>query len=69
MRSLESLGAKFEETETKKGNYETTRKLIDRIAQRSAKLAGKIIKPAATSATEQQQPKPSARRIVLNEDV
>ncbi len=47
-----------------------TRKLIDRIAQRSAKLAGKIIKPAATaSATEPQQPKPSARRIVLNEDV
>lgn len=48
---------------------ETTRKLIDRIAQRSAKLAGKIIKPAATGTTEQQQPKPSARRIVLNEDV
>jgi len=47
-----------------------TRKLIDRIAQRSAKLAGKIIQPAATaSATEPQQAKPSARRIVLNEDV
>lgn len=52
-----------------------TRKLIDRIAERSAKLAGKIVqpgtivKPIAGSSTEPKQATPSARRIVLNEDV
>lgn len=46
-----------------------TRKLIDRIAERSAKLAGKMMKPAATVNREPEQPKPSARRIVLDEDV
>lgn len=47
---------------------ETTRKLIDRIAQRSAKLAGKIVQQPAVS-SEPKQATPSARRIVLNEDV